>query len=148
VTTSHIIEPDREKSWVLRRLLRLRSGDELGCFTDEQCSERLDSMFDWRGDDAESGLPAAGTTVGRPGRGYAPVTRRFTDRDGVEWRIEWRSGMIAVGALDVEKISLPPGGLHFKSGGLAFRETMSEIDPNELTEEELQRMIDDSGRDG
>ena len=48
--------------------------------------------------------------------------------------------------LDVERVPLPPGGLHFlckeKDG---FEVPISAIDPNDLTELELQRMIDDSG---
>ena len=74
------------------------------------------------------------------------MTRRFTDREGVEWRVEWKSGQISMAVpldLDVEKIPLPPGGLHFRSEAFAFWVKMSKVDPNDLTEPELQRMIDD-----
>ncbi len=45
--------------------------------------------------------------------------------------------------VDVEKIPRPPGGLHFESGDFAFVIRISEIDPKQLTEPELQGMIDE-----
>lgn len=78
------------------------------------------------------------------------MTRRFTDRDGVVWRVEWRPGQIAMGIrpeIDVDKVPLPPGGLHFRSDTDGFAVPMSEIDPNDLTEPELQAMVDDAGGD-
>ncbi len=53
-------------------------------------------------------------------------SRRFTDRDGVVWRVEWRGGLLS-----------------FRSDTFGFVVRMSEIDPNDLTELELQKMIDD-----
>lgn len=76
----------------------------------------------------------------------AAISRRFTGRDGVEWRIEWKAGQIAMAVprdLDVQKVPQPPGGLHFESGDFAFVMKISEIDPNQLTEPELQGMIDE-----
>ena len=75
------------------------------------------------------------------------MTRRFTDRDGVVWRVEWRPGEIAMGVppdIDVDKVPLPPGGLHFQSDTFSFFRQISEVDPNDLTEIELQRMIDEA----
>ena len=76
----------------------------------------------------------------------ATMSRRFTGRDGVEWRIEWKSGQIEMAvprAHDVQKIPQPPGGLHFESGDFAVVRQISEIDPKQLTEPELQGMIDE-----
>ena len=76
----------------------------------------------------------------------AAMSRRFTGRDGVEWRIEWKSGQIAMAVprdVDIEKIPRPPGGLHFESGDFAFVTRISEIDPQQLTKPELQAMIDE-----
>ena len=73
-------------------------------------------------------------------------TRRFTDRDGVEWRVEWRGGEIAMGVpldLDLDEIPLPPRGLHFMSDADGFFLEMSYINPNDLTEPELQWRIDE-----
>ena len=54
------------------------------------------------------------------------VTRRFIDRDGAVWRVEWRGGL-----------------LHFRSNAFGFAVRMSKIDPNDLTVQELERMVDD-----
>ena len=78
------------------------------------------------------------------------MTRPFTDRDGVEWTVEWQPGMIGPLSvpLDYDDTGLeaPPGGLHFRSPEFAFFVQMSEVDPDKLLPEELQRMIDDANR--
>ncbi len=56
----------------------------------------------------------------------SPVTRRFIDRAGAVWRVEWRVGL-----------------LHFRSDMFGFAVQMSKIDPNDLTVQELERMVDD-----
>ena len=61
--------------------------------------------------------------------------RRFTDRDGTLWRVEWKGG-------HATKIPLPRGGMHLMSNARRFRVAMSEINPHDLTEAELQEMID------
>ncbi len=76
------------------------------------------------------------------------MTRRFIDRDGVEWRVWWEAGKIPMAlppdrAFDPGKIPPPPGGLHIRSEGFGFFVEVSEVDPSEFTEEELQRMIDE-----
>ena len=64
----------------------------------------------------------------------------------VSYRIEWKAGQIAIAVprdQGVQKIPRPPGGLHFESGDFAFVMKVSEIDPKQLTEPELQGMIDE-----
>ena len=73
------------------------------------------------------------------------MTRAFTDRSGAEWTIKWKGGEIAMDVsadFDDTGLELPPGGLHFTSADFAFFVQMSEVDPDELLPEELQRMID------
>ena len=76
------------------------------------------------------------------------MTRRFTDRDGVEWRVECTGGTIA-GVFDEkgDEAPLTPGGLHFRSDTDGFFLEMSYINPKHLTEPELQMMIDDRATD-
>ena len=75
--------------------------------------------------------------------------RRFVDRDGVAWTIKWKGGEIAMDVsadFDDTGLELPPGGLHFRSVDFAFFVQMSEVEPDDLLPEELQRMIDDANR--
>ncbi len=75
------------------------------------------------------------------------MSRRFTDFAGVEWRVEWQSGEVSRVVPpnpDIRKIPRPPGGMHFDSADFAFVMRISAIDPNDLTELELQCMIGDN----
>ena len=42
----------------------------------------------------------------------------------------------------MDEVPLPPRGLHFRSDTFGFAVQISEVDPNDLTEFELQAMID------
>ena len=69
------------------------------------------------------------------------ATRVFIDRDGVEWHLGWSRGMM----LGVS--TRRPPRLIFRSHLSMLGVDTPEVNLKDLTEDELQRMIDDHAPD-
>ena len=66
------------------------------------------------------------------------MTHRFTDRDGVDWIVEWHPA----------KKGGERSGLSFFAARVpSFFVPMSKVDPGELTVGELQAMVDNRSRE-